>query len=307
VAVVIAVLLFLANGGVVPLSEAALAQRLATGGLDAGRYGRVRVGVAGLHRGGAGVRRAAAMAGHRRLPVAGGGLLRLLLVASCACPPAPSRAPARRTGAAVLPLLRQPAVAWFFASVFFTVLAHTSAVRLPVAVPGAQGYGKSAVGALWAVSVAAEIAFFWCRGAGSTACRRMGWLQLAAAVSGAALSRHGGASARSWWCWCWPRPLHAADLCRPACGLHRAGQPPLPRPLRGRGQALYTVLGYGLSGVLGGVAAAGSKQLPRRFAPASRPAGRLALAGDRQSAGTVYRPGSAPRGGGQCLRAAGRH
>lgn len=27
---------------------------------------------------------------------------------------------------AVLPLLRQPAVAWFLASVFFTVLAHTS-------------------------------------------------------------------------------------------------------------------------------------------------------------------------------------
>ena len=37
-------LLFLANGGVVPLTEATLARHLATGqGMDAGRYGRVRV------------------------------------------------------------------------------------------------------------------------------------------------------------------------------------------------------------------------------------------------------------------------
>jgi PPP family 3-phenylpropionic acid transporter len=48
--------------------------------------------------------------------------------------------------------------------------------------------------------------------------------------------------------------LHAADLRRPACGLHRAHRRHFPGALRGRGQALYTVLGYGVSGVVGGLA-----------------------------------------------------
>ena len=40
----IVTLIFMANGAVMPLTEAVMAQRLATGqGMDLGRYGRVRV------------------------------------------------------------------------------------------------------------------------------------------------------------------------------------------------------------------------------------------------------------------------
>jgi hypothetical protein len=76
-------------------------------------------------------------------------------------------------------VLRQPAVAWFFASVFFTVLAHTSLYVFFSLYLVSLGYGKSAVGALWAVSVAVEIAFFWFQGRFFTGWGRMpgcsGW------------------------------------------------------------------------------------------------------------------------------------
>jgi PPP family 3-phenylpropionic acid transporter len=42
----------------------------------------------------------------------------------------------------VWPVLRRPAVAWFFASVFFTVLAHTSLYAFLSLYLVSLGYGK---------------------------------------------------------------------------------------------------------------------------------------------------------------------
>lgn len=247
-------LLFLANGGVVPLSEATLASHLNRGGeMDTARYGRVRVwGSIGFI--------TAVVAAGGALQVWGITLFPVLVVLGYAllfgaALRLPSGHDEHAAGAAahgVLAVLRRPAVAWFFASVAFTVLAHTSVYAFFSLYLDALGYPKSAVGALWAVSVAAEIVFFWFQGRWFGRLSTWGWLGGAAWLSVlrfalvAALADVPAALVLS-------QLLHAGTFAahHAACivTLHRhfAG------PLRGRGQALYTVLGYGIPGVLGGV------------------------------------------------------
>jgi PPP family 3-phenylpropionic acid transporter len=143
-------------------------------------------------------------------------------------------------------------VAWFFASVFFTVLAHTSLYVFLSLYLDALGYSKSAVGALWAVSVAVEIAFFWTQGHWFARWSAHTWLLAAAVVS---VLRFGAMATlgNSLVLLVVTQSLHALTFaahhaaCTSLVDRHFAG------PLRGRGQALYSTLGYGLSGVIGGV------------------------------------------------------
>ena len=248
-------LLFLANGGVVPQTEALVARHLsAAGGLDAGRYGRVRVwGSLGFI--------AAVLVFGLVLEHTGIGLFPwlvvlmygLLLAASLRLPGGAEPATGTEQSPAVLSVLRQPAVAWFFASIFFTVLAHTSLYTFFSLFLDAQGMGKSTVGALWAVSVAAEIAFFWWQGRFFGRLHPHAWLQWAAAVSVlrfvaiAALGAHLVVLVLA-------QALHALTFAAQHAACISLIARHFPGSLRGRGQALYTVLGYGLSGVVGGVA-----------------------------------------------------
>jgi PPP family 3-phenylpropionic acid transporter len=152
----------------------------------------------------------------------------------------------------VLRLLRQPAVAWFFASIFFTVLAHTAMYAFFSLYLVNLGYGKAAVGALWAVAVAAEIVFFWQQGRWFRRLAAERWLQVAAATTALRFAAVAGLAA-------WPLALVLAQLSHALTfAAHHAACIDLvhrhfPGRLRGRGQALYTILGYGISGVLGGV------------------------------------------------------
>ena len=247
-------LMFLANGGVVPLTEAIVARHLSTeSGLDAGRYGRVRVwGSMGFI--------AAVLLFGTVLEVGGIGLFpwlvlatyALLVAASMRLPGAAEPVHGNGSGPAVMTVLRQPAVAWFFASIFFTVLAHTSLYTFFSLYLDAQGMGKSTVGALWAVSVAVEIAFFWFQGRLFDRLSPHAWLQWAAAVSMlrfTLIAAFGGSIELL----VLAQLLHAVTFaaqhaaCIALLGRH------FPGALRARGQALYTVLGYGLSGVVGGV------------------------------------------------------
>jgi PPP family 3-phenylpropionic acid transporter len=143
-------------------------------------------------------------------------------------------------------------VAWFFASTFFTVLAHTVLYAFLSLYLAHLGYGKAAIGAMWAVSVAMEIAFFWFQGRllGRTSLHR--WLEWVGAISAlrfAAIAAAGSV----------PAVLVLAQMSHAITfGAHHATCIAMihrlfPDRLRGRGQALYTILGYGLSGVLGGV------------------------------------------------------
>ncbi len=248
-------LLFLANSGVVPLYEATLAHLLSSGDgpMDTARYGRVRVwGSVGFI--------VAVVAFGALLQWVGIGIFpwfvavmnALLLVAALRLQTPRDPVVQGARAPAVWPVLRQPAVAWFFASIFFTVLAHTSVYAFLSLYLVSLGYRKSAVGALWAVSIAVEIVFFWTQGRWFGRLRPHRWLEVAAVATAlrfAATAAGGGF---------WPvlalaQASHAITFAahHSACIalVHRY----FPGRLRGRGQALYTTLGYGLSGVLGGI------------------------------------------------------
>jgi PPP family 3-phenylpropionic acid transporter len=247
-------LLFVANGGVVPLYEAMLAQLLNTGaGVDPARYGRVRVwGSVGFI---AAVTAFGALLERFGIGVFPGFVLAmnvLLLVAAMRLPATRDDAVHDEAAPPVLPLLRRPEVAWFFASTFFTVLAHTSLYAFFSLYLVSLGYGKGAVGALWAVAVGMEIAFFWMQGrwfALLTPPRWLQWVAVLTALRFAAVASAGFL----------PVLLVLAQLTHAVTfAAHHAAcitlvQQFFPDRLRGRGQALYTTLGYGFSGVLGGI------------------------------------------------------
>ena len=154
---------------------------------------------------------------------------------------------------AVWPVLRQKPVQWLFASMFFHVLSHMAIYVFFSLYLDHLGYSKTMIGLLWAVSVLAEIGWFftqsrwlpllsltawlvWC---GVFTVLRMGLTASSASVLPLLLMA---------------QMLHAItfaahhSVCIALLSHHFPGR------LRGRGQALYTVIGYGFPGVLGGLA-----------------------------------------------------
>jgi len=248
------VALFLANGAIVPLSEAALSRHLGSGGeMDTARYGRVRVwGSVGfivtvLAAGGV-----LQVAGIGWFPWLVTGMFGLLLLATLSLPDTRDDTLGHAQAPAMLSVLRQPAVAWFFASVFFTVLAHTSLYAFFSLYLDSLGYPKSAVGGLWAVSVVVEIVFFWFQGRFFGSLDPLRWLQCAAALSvlrfviTAAFGDQVLLLVAA-------QLLHAVTFAAQHAACIVLVNRHFPGSLRGRGQALYSVLGYGISGVIGGV------------------------------------------------------
>jgi PPP family 3-phenylpropionic acid transporter len=247
--------LFICTAGVIPISEAALAHIVSHGPtLDAGRYGRVRVwGSVGfiLTVVGSGVLLQSLGVG--RFPILVIALLLVLLVAALRLPVVVEAAHASGAAPGALAVLREPVVVWFFAGVFFTVLAHTSLYAFFSLYLVSIGYTKSAVGLVWAVGVLAEIAWFWFQGAWLGRLSAHAWLTVAAAVSVlrfAVIAVFGASPALLVLAQC----LHAITFAAQHSSCIAIINQHFPGRLRGRGQALYTVLGYGASGVIGGVA-----------------------------------------------------
>jgi PPP family 3-phenylpropionic acid transporter len=251
----IVVMLYLANGAVVPLAEAALARHLATAtGMDSARYGRVRMwGSAGFICAVVTYGWVLQWFGIDLFPWIVVGMCALLLVAARRLPARRDEVAAHAAGEPVLAVLRRPQVAWFFAGIFFTVLAHTALYAFFSLYLDELGYGRSVVGMLWAVSVIVEIGFFWFQGRFFDRVEPHRWLLWAAALS---VLRFGGIAAFGSYgaVLVATQLLHAVTFaaqhaaCIMLINRHFAGS------LRGRGQALYSVIGYGLSGVVGGVA-----------------------------------------------------
>ena len=132
----VSVVLYLCTAGVVPISEAALAHRVTVEGrVDIARYGRVRLW---------------GSLGFIGAVTASGFVLQ-------AAGPA-----AEALGA--LAVLRKPVVAWLFAGIFLTVLAHTALYVFYSLDLASLGYGKGAIGLFWAIGVAAEVAWFLFQG-----------------------------------------------------------------------------------------------------------------------------------------------
>jgi MFS transporter, PPP family, 3-phenylpropionic acid transporter len=251
-------LIYMANGGVIPLSEAALARHLnASGGMDSRRYARVRlwgsVGfISAVLLSGFGLQ----AAGIGWFPALVVGVFGSLWLAARRLPEGGARPGDGQLEAPtppVLSVLAQPAVAWFFASIFWTVLAHTALYAFFALYLDQLGYDKAAIGMIWAIGVVAEIAFFRFQGRWFERLSPAQWLQVASVV--AVLRFALIAAAGSWW----PALVVASLAHALSFGAQHVAiivfiNERFTGRLRGRGQALYTVIGYGFSGVVGGLA-----------------------------------------------------
>ncbi len=252
----VAVVLFLCTSGVIPLAEAALAQWVSRGGaLDAGRYGRVRMW------GSVGFIATVSTCGFVLQALGVGWFPVLVVVLLAALGVAAWRLPAHADApsddaspvAGALVLLRRPEVAWFFAGVFFTVLAHGVLYAFFSLYLAELGHGKGAIGLFWALGVLVEVAWFRAQGRWFASRPAHQWLLLAAVVTALRFAAV-AAFADQVWVLVLAQCTHAITFalqhtaCVAVVSRHFDGR------MRGRGQALYTVLGYGVSGVVAGVA-----------------------------------------------------
>jgi PPP family 3-phenylpropionic acid transporter len=248
-------LLFIANGAVIPWMESSLAHHLnlAAGGAG-GRYGRARVW------GSIGFMAAALLFGAllHGFGIAAWPWLVLLLWGLLAVSlwhlpltSDPVHHDAVPVGA--LAVLRRPEVAWLFVGIFFTVLAHVSLYAFFSLFAASFGISETAIGTLWSVGVLVEIGFFWTQGHWFERLSMHNWLLLAAGVS--ALRFAAMAAFGNWMVvLVLTQMTHAVTFAAQHAACITLVSRYFPGPLRGRGQALYTTLGYGLSGVVGGVA-----------------------------------------------------
>ncbi|HVO06920.1 MAG TPA: MFS transporter [Burkholderiaceae bacterium] len=250
-------LLFIANGAVIPLMEASLAHHLnlAAGGGAGGRYGRARVW------GSIGFMSAVLLFGAllNALGIRAWPWLVLLLWGLLAVSlwhlPLSNDPAGHHDKAPVgaLAVLRRPEVAWFFAGVFLTVLAHVSLYAFFSLFAVSFGMSETTIGVLWSLGLLLEIAFFWTQGHWFERLSMHDWLVLAAAVASlrfGLMAAFGGYMVVL----LLTQLTHAVTFAAQHAACISLVARYFPGRLRGRGQALYTTLGYGASGVVGGVA-----------------------------------------------------
>jgi MFS transporter, PPP family, 3-phenylpropionic acid transporter len=256
-AVGVAVVLFLMfthTSAMMPMSEAALAQSVSSqsGAFDARRYGRVRLwGSLGFL-----VTVMAAGAwfqdhGMASFPVWTVATLLAVTASTWVLPSQREQPHEAHAHPSLWPVLRQPVLLWFFGALFLHVLSHVFIYAFFSLYIDALGYGKSVIGLLWAFSVVVEIGFFYTQSRWLPLLRPASWLVLASALMTLRMAATAGAGH-----WLWAlfavQALHAItfaahhSVCIEVLSRH------FPARLRGRGQALYSVLGYGVSGVTGG-------------------------------------------------------
>jgi MFS transporter, PPP family, 3-phenylpropionic acid transporter len=252
---VVLLLMFSHTSGMMPMSEAALAHLVSQhGAFDAKRYGRVRLwGSLGFL-----VTVVAAGLWFERFglvhfPAWTLGTLAAVALSAWMLPD--FREPAHATPSpqsGVWPVVRQPPVRWFFAAVFFHVLAHIFVYVFFSLYLDSLGYSKTVIGLMWALSVVIEIGWFFTQGRWLPLLSLSGWLVLAAALMSLRMGLTAG-FAPLWPVLLLAQALHAITfaahhtVCIAMLSHHFPGR------LRGRGQALYTVVGYGLPGVVGGI------------------------------------------------------
>jgi PPP family 3-phenylpropionic acid transporter len=161
-------------------------------------------------------------------------------------------APAAAGSQSIAPVLRQRPVQWLFASIFFHVLAHMSLYLYLSLYLDSLGYGKGVIGLVWAISVLVEVVWFFTQSRWLPRWSLSAWLMVCA---GATALRMGLTSlpALGLLGLLLAQCLHALTfaahhtVCQALLSHHFPGR------LRGRGQALYTVVGYGFPGVLAGL------------------------------------------------------
>ncbi len=160
------------------------------------------------------------------------------------------RTDAHDAGSPVGPVLRQAPVRWFFATLFFHVTAHFSIYAYFSLYLDSKGYGKATIGALWAVSVVVEIAWFFLQGRLMRLARMSRWLMVCSLATVLRMALVGVAA--DWiLALVLAQMLHALTFAAHHTACIAVVTHHFPGRLRARGQALFTVIGYGLGGMLG--------------------------------------------------------
>ena len=246
--------MFLHTSAMMPMSEAAMAHLVSSGGsFDAKRYGRVRLwGSLGFL---VTVLAAGAWFEHFGMGHFPAWTVLSLVAVTLSVWNLPDLKEAVHTQEpkpAILPVLRQRAVQWFFVALFFHVLSHIGIYVFFSLYLDSLGYSKTVIGLLWAVSVLVEIVWFFTQSRWLPLLSLSAWLVLCSAVMVLRMLLT-ATSADIWFVLLLAQGLHALTfaahhaVCTALLSHH------FPGKLRGRGQALYATLGYGLTGVLGGL------------------------------------------------------
>ena len=251
---VVLLVMFTHTSSMMPMSEAAMAHLVSQGGaFDAKRYGRVRlfgslgflvtVFVAGAW---------FEAFGMQHFPAWTVLSLLAVTVSVWLLPDLKEAVPALHEKILLGPVLRQRPVQWFFVAAFFHVLSHIGIYVFFSLFLDSLGYSKVLIGFFWAVSVVVEIVWFYTQSKWMPKLPLTGWLVV---CSAAMLLRMGLTAqwAHLLWVLLLAQALHALTfaahhtVCIALLSHHFPGR------LRGRGQALYTVVAYGFPGVLGGL------------------------------------------------------
>ena len=251
---VVLLVMFTHTSSMMPMSEAAMAHLVSQGGsFDAKRYGRVRlwgslgflvtVFVAGSWFEAFGMQQFPSMT-----------ILSLLavLVSAFWLPDLKETVHAEQGALPVRSVLAQPAVRWFFASAFCHVLSHIGIYVFFSLYLDSLGYSKTLIGFMWAVSVLVEIAWFFWQSRWLHLLPLTGWMLLcSAAMAGRMLLTAAWGDVLL--VLMLAQALHALTFAAHHTACIALLSHHFPGRLRGRGQALYTVLAYGFSGVIGGL------------------------------------------------------
>ena len=249
---VVLLLMFIHTSAMMPMSEAALAHLVSTDqGFDSRRYGRVRlwgslgflvtVFVAGAW---------FEVQGMQSFPAWSVGSLVLLNLSVWWLPNRKEEVHHDEVRPSVMPVLRQRKVQWFFATVFFHVLSHIGIYVFFSLYLDELGYSKTMIGVLWAVSVAAEIVWFFTQSRWLPKFSLSMWMFICAA---AMVLRMALTTWAAEWLWAllFAQVLHALTFATQHTACIALLSHHFPGRLRGRGQALYASIGYGVPGVLG--------------------------------------------------------
>lgn len=241
-------LIFTNTSSMMSLTEAAMASLVAG---DWGRYGRIRLwGSAGFM-----VTVFAAGAwfeGHGMGSFPAWTVLTLTGVLLCTfwLPNVKEAVHAHEPREPVGPVLRRPVVRWFFLSLFFHVMAHFAIYAFYSLYLDSLGYSKATIGALWAVSVVVEIAWFYVQGRLINRFTIEAWLGvcgLAAIVRMGMTAGLGDFLVALFLA----QLLHAWTFAAHHTACIAMVTKHFPGRLRARGQAVFTVVGYGFGGVIG--------------------------------------------------------
>ena len=244
--------MFTHTSSMMPMSEAAMAHLVSQGGgFDTKRYGRVRlwgslgflvtVFVAGAW---------FQAFGMQHFPGWTVFSLGAVLLSAYWLPDLKEAVHAEHVHLPVGPVLRQKPVRWFFAAAFFHVLSHIGIYVFFSLYLDALGYSKTMIGVLWAVSVAAEIVWFFTQSRWLPKFSLSVWMFI---CSSAMVLRMALTTWAAEWLWAllFAQVLHALTFATQHTACIALLSHHFPGRLRGRGQALYASIGYGVPGVLG--------------------------------------------------------